>query len=99
MCAVYDECRYYDPAVAAKKPVFNIEYDPSAFKKACANRTASGLTPLFKVRFFSIERGRVCFFGGGAAGGLLAFVRAFLCDVFAVCLLCGVQRVFLFCCS
>ncbi|GBF88301.1 hypothetical protein Rsub_01013 [Raphidocelis subcapitata] len=80
-CHAYNECKTYDLAVAAGKPVFNIEYDPSAFKAACANGTASGIDTIFKkanlddCRQACGEAGLTCPSGaspsaaGGAAGG------------------------------
>lgn len=46
-CHAYNECSAYNFIRSAGKPVWNIEYIPSAFKEACRNQT--GLETIFKT--------------------------------------------------
>jgi hypothetical protein len=48
-CAEYNECRRYQPAKAAGKPVFVVEYNAAAFARACACQGTFGMTTILKV--------------------------------------------------
>jgi hypothetical protein len=49
-CAEYNVCSRYQPAKAAGKPMFNIEYDAAAFARACTSQDTFGMTTILKVR-------------------------------------------------